>query len=149
MRSAYLVLFLAAYLLTSLPHGALVLCFGADGHVALEGSNKSCCRENTACLDESLEANEERSRGVYVAPPGFGCVPRSCNCLDLPVPPMLGHRSVGVERPTQAEPPTIGSVATFLTPGMLPCVLWASFAMGPALIATRVARHLRVTVLRC
>ena len=126
-----------------------MLCIGADGHVALEGSNESCCRENAACLDESLETSEEPSGGAHVASPGFGCVPRSCNCLDLPLPPMLGHRSVGVKRPTQAEPPTIGSVATSLTPRTLPGVLRAALTTGPAFRATRVARHLRVTVLRC
>src|SRR5690349_16580068 len=49
IRRAMLLVGLAAYLVTSLPHGALVLCIGADGHLAIEDSSASCCGEKQGC----------------------------------------------------------------------------------------------------
>ena len=134
---ALLIAAVAAYLLTSLPHEALVLCIGADGHVALEDSAATCCEDEAPC---------EAAGGLV---PTGACVHRCCQCLDLPLPPSLGHLSVKVEKGRRVEQPAAGDHPLGALVVQRLCVELGNLAPARPHPRGTLAQHLHVTVLRC
>lgn len=103
----FLIRVLIAYLLVLMPGGALVLCWGGDGHVAIErsGEEGNCCAPAAP-----VRENGESTR---LTDPSETCLCRPC--LDIPLTLAMG---------IEASRPLLGRChAQFVGVGSLSAVL--------------------------
>jgi len=83
-KSILMLLLMAGFLASFGKYGTLVLCFGEDGHVAVEAASVEHCCEPTSAVPLRLYSEVPLEPGIHdsVYPCG--------SCLDIPLPITTG-----------------------------------------------------------
>jgi len=96
IRTTSVLIILLAYILAQAGGGAgVVLCLGADGHVALKTADGVCGE----LFDASSEREAEPSNSEALTPNTENCGP----CTDLPVSPPTSHHQPAPRKSASAQ----------------------------------------------